>query len=162
MAHSRAYRFIVLIIISLMTFPAWADPKNLFTWFRGGESTVIGSGGDSLAKYYPFGLDDNQCATLPLALSEFVFAKFGTGDPRFHLPREDIFKCYGELSPDQYRYRLELTDEGIRFLLPLTDNYSCGEEFKATFKELAPFMNKQGIKYVSQFKNSHKTKHHQP
>lgn len=150
MPHSRIYRVIVICVIFLMAFPACADQKNLFTWFRGGESTVIGPRGDSPIEYYPFGLDDDQCSTLPLPLAEFVFAKFGKGDPRFHLPREDIFKCYGEHSPDQYRFRLELTDEGIRFLLPLTDNYSCGEEIRATFKELAPFMNEQGLRYASQ------------
>jgi hypothetical protein len=162
MTHSRAYRVIVISVVFLMALPAWGDHKNLFTWFRGGESTVIGPNGDSPLEYYPFGFDDDQCSTLPLPLAEFVFAKFGTGDPRFHLLREDIFRCYGELSPDQYRFRLELTDEGIRFLLPLTGNHSCGEEIRATFKELAPFMNEQGLRYVSQLKKPRQSKRHQP
>lgn len=106
MPHSRASVALAISIVFLMAFPVLADQKNLFTWFRGGESTVIGPSGDSPVEYYPFGFDDEQCSTLPQPLADFVFTKFGAGDPRFHLPREDIFKCYGELSPDQYHFRL--------------------------------------------------------
>lgn len=97
-----------------------------------------------------------------MPLAEFVFSKFGAVDSPLHLPKEDIFNCYGELSPDQYMYSLELTNEGIRFLLPLTRNGSCGEEIRATFEELEPFMNMQGLKHVAQFKKSRKGKRHEP
>lgn len=97
-----------------------------------------------------------------MPVAEFVFSKFGVVDSPQHLSKEDIFKCYGQLSPDQYRYSLELTNEGIRFLLPLTRNGSCGEEIRATFKELEPFMNIQGLKYVAQFNKSRKVKRYEP
>lgn len=154
MPASRTYSFIIFNIITFLSIPAWSDQKNLFTWFRGGESTVINTRSNKSIEFYPFGYDDNQCSTLPLPLAQFIFSKFGTGDPTYHFPREDLFKCYGKLEPDHYRYRLELTDEGIRFLLPLTPNGSCGEEIRATFKELAPYMNKQGLNYVSLLKKS--------
>jgi len=154
----RGYGLLLLGTFALAASPALADQKNFFTWFRGGESTVIGKAGDALSQYYPFGLEDSQCATLPPPLAELIFTKFGTGDPKFHLPREDIFRCYGELSPDQYRFRLVLVDGGIGFVLPLTRNYSCGEEIRVTFEELAPFMNNEGLRYVSQIKKSRKAR----
>ena len=162
MPHSLTYQVIVICIGFLIVSPTCADQRNLFTWFQGAESTIIGPGGNSQIEFYPFGFFDDQCATLPTPLAKFIFSKFGIGDPRFHLPREDIFRCYGELLPDQYRFRLELTDEGISFLLPLTDNHSCGEEIRATFKELAPYMNKQGLSYVSKLKQSRKSQRHPP
>lgn len=77
MPHSRAYHVFAISIVFLMAFPAWADQKNLFTWFRGGESTVIGPGRDSPVEYYPFGFDDDQCSTLPQPLAEFVSPSSG-------------------------------------------------------------------------------------
>ena len=149
MPYSLAKRFIVFVTITLVAYSTWAGQKNLVTWFQGGESTVNTS-------------SEARLATLPLPLAEFVFSKFGTGDPTFHLPREDLFKCYGELPPDQYWYSVELTNEGIRFVLPLTENNSCGEEIRATFEELAPFMNKQGLQHVVQLKKSRNAKRRHP
>lgn len=143
MSRFQVFYSVVLVIISAMTDLAHADQSNLFTWFQGGESTIVVTSEDS--------------ATLPGPLAEFVYSRFGIGDPRWHLPREDIFKCYGDLNPNQYSYSLKLRDDGIGFWLPLTSNGSCGEEIRATFKELTPFMNKQGLGYVTQI-NSRRNK----
>ena len=140
---------IIPVLFFCIANSSLADQKNLFTWFRGGESTAVHRG-------------HTQSGNLPNPVAEFVFSKFGEGDPAVHLSREDIFKCYGELPPEQYWYTLELTYEGIRFLLPLTRNNSCGEEIRATFEELEPFMNKQGLRYVEQHKKHRKAKRYYP
>ena len=148
MSRTHASRLVVAVLLSLVAFAANAGQENLLSWFRGGESTVIGS--------------KDELVSLPTPLAEFVFSKFGTGDPQIHLPREDLFGCYGELPPNQYYYSLRLTNTGMEFVLPLTANYSCGEAIGATFDELKPFMNKKGLEYVAQFMKSSKPKRKQP
>jgi hypothetical protein len=115
------------------------EEEHLLSWFKGGASAVP----DMRAEGSSYG-------TLPAPLAEFVASRFGQGDPRYHLSKDELQQCYpgNYLS---YWYRLSLTDKGIDFEIPTTRNGSCGEKFALTFKELAPFLNKKGRDAVADF-----------
>jgi hypothetical protein len=120
------------------------EEEHLLSWFKGGASAVP----DMREKGSSYG-------TLPAPLAEFVASRFGQGDLGIHLSRDDLRRCYGNdyLS---YEYRLSLTDKGIDFEIPTTNNGSCGETIALTFKELTPFLNKKGRDAVADFLNTPK------
>jgi hypothetical protein len=121
------------------------EEEHLLSWFEGGMPTDP----------YDVRYEGTSKSTLPAPLAEFVASRFGQGDPRYHLSKDDIQQCYGDdyLS---YWYRLSLTDKGIDFEIPTTRNGSCGETIALTFKELAPFLNKKGRDAVADFLNTPK------
>jgi hypothetical protein len=141
MSYIRNLRTIFLIFILAIANFAWADQSNLFTWFRGGESAefttrVISEG------------------TLPAPLAKFIRSRIGKGDPKFHLSEEDFVRCYSDSEPETYWYNLKLINGGIEFVVPFTSNGSCGDSIMMTFKELAPFMNKNGKAAVALIQKS--------
>jgi hypothetical protein len=125
------------------------EEEHLLSWFEDGASAgpdMREEGSSEKGSSY---------GTLPAPLAEFVASRFGQGDLRYHLSKDELKQCYGDdyLS---YRYRLSLTDKGIDFEIPTTRNGSCGETIALTFKELAPFLNKKGRDAVADFLNTPK------
>jgi hypothetical protein len=119
------------------------EPENLLSWFREQKSA--------------YDVESGSSGALPDDLAGLLFDRFGAGDKRTHLPREEIMRCYGEQAPRQYWYQLMLTEQGITFELPVTNSGACGESFAFTFAELTPFLNEKGRKAVAAIKKSQKS-----
>ncbi|GHU25568.1 hypothetical protein AGMMS50256_00290 [Betaproteobacteria bacterium] len=113
------------------------ERENLLSWFQDENTT-----------------EPRSNVTLPTGLAEFIYDRIGTDDPTYdHFSLlEEFLRCYGDLSPEKYKYRLELFDGGIDFVVPTTSNGSCGDSFKIPFKELRPFLNEKGEAAVAQFR----------
>jgi hypothetical protein len=120
------------------------EEEHLLSWFKGGTSVFPDTRGRG-----------SSYDVLPAPLAEFIASRFGQGNLKFHMSKDELRHCYGD-DHSSYSYRLSLTDKGIDFELPITRNGSCGEKFELTFKELAPFLNKKGRNAVADFLNTPK------
>jgi hypothetical protein len=144
-------KLIFLLAITMLAFPAHAG-QSLFTWFTGGESTVVEKPTGPQPEM-PIVGGPGQ-ATLPEPLANFVVSKIESGDPKYHFTRDDFGACYGYDQPNQFYFLLRLSGNGITFIVPFTSNYSCGDEIFINFKQLAPYLNKKGLWNVSKLKHS--------
>jgi hypothetical protein len=113
---------------------------SLFSWLKGSE--VANDSGRTRTE-----------GRLPDALDEILASRFGQGN---HFGKEDLERCYGEYQPGAYTYRLELTNDGIDFILPFTSNGSCGDSFSLTFKELWPFLTSVGRRFSADIQAARK------
>jgi hypothetical protein len=76
-------------------------------------------------------------------LGELVYDQIGD---------HDFLQCYGNSAHDGYR--LELSNSGIRFVMPLLSNGACGHRIAFTFEELWPFLNENGKAAVEKIRKS--------
>jgi hypothetical protein len=88
---------------------------------------------------------------LPDALAKFVYSRIGLGDSRFHLSLDEFKSCYGDMLPTEYWYDLRFAEDGIDFIVPIASNGSCGDSIQIPFKELAPFLSKEGEAVAKEF-----------
>jgi hypothetical protein len=95
---------------------------------------------------------------LPDALDKMIAEGFRRGNSLTRLGWENIQECYGPYKPGAYQYRLSLAENGITFELPPLPRGACGDEITLTFKELRPFLNKEGSRFAAEILSVRKAK----
>lgn len=106
--------------------------ESLLTLFSNNESTGVRSEG-----------------SLPDALDTLIANRLRRRNDPTNLSWKEIQECYGKYELGAYSYELKVTTKGIRFEIPPVPGGACGESITLTFKELRPFLNKDGRRFVT-------------
>lgn len=117
---------------------------------------LLFSGVDSANKLDLYDVDISE-GRLPNALDKFITTHFQQRNDPHSSSWEEIQECYGSYD-GAFTYTLKLAANGITFEIPQARGGACGEFLTLTFKELRPFLNKEGRQFAADLHTAQKAR----
>lgn len=101
---------------------------------------------------------DTAEGKLPDALDDYIANHLRLRNDPNRLSWKEIQECYGSYELGAYTYKLKLAKTGMTFEIPPLPHGACGESVTLTFKELWPFLNKDGRRFAADIRKAQKAK----